>query len=84
MFGIPIDGELRILDDNKSVVDSSSKLESTLNKKHNSIAYHLVIWNVAAGVIQIGCIEGISNTVDAFTKRLESASISKLFGDWTY
>ena len=34
MFGIPIDGELRILNDNKSAVDSSSKLESTLNKKH--------------------------------------------------
>ena len=48
MFGIPIDGELRILIDKKSVVDSSSKLESTLNNKHNSISYHLVIWNVAA------------------------------------
>ena len=46
MFGITIDGELRILNDNKSVVDSSSKLDSTLNKKHNSIVYPLVRWNV--------------------------------------
>ena len=44
MFGIPIDGESRMLNGNKSVVDSSSKLESTLNKKHNSIAYYLVIF----------------------------------------
>ena len=35
----------------KSVVDSSSKLESTLNKKHNSIAYHLVRWNVEEGFV---------------------------------
>ena len=54
MFGIPIDGELMILNDNKSVLDSSSKLDSTLNKKNNSITYNLVIWNVAAGVVRIG------------------------------
>ena len=59
MFGITIDGTSRILYENKSVVDSSSKLDSTLNKKHNLIAYHLLIWNVAAGVVQIRWIEGI-------------------------
>ena len=84
MFGIPIDGELRILNANKSVVDSSSKLESTLNKKHNSIAYHLVRWNVAAGAVRIGWIEGILNKADAFTKILAAARRSKLFGDRTY
>ena len=72
------------MNDNKSVVDSSSKLESTLNKKHNSIAYHLVIWNLSAGVVIIGWIEGISNIADAFTKRLAAARRSKLFGDWNY
>ena len=84
MFGIPIDGEARILNDNKSVVDSSSKLEHTLNKKHSSIAYHLVRWNVAAEVVRIGWIEGISNMADALTKRLTAARRSNLFGDWTY
>ena len=79
MFGIPIDGESRILNDNKSVVDSSPKLELTLNKKHNSIAYHLLRWNVAAGVIRIGWIEGISNIADALTKRLSAVRRSKLF-----
>ena len=53
MFGIPIDGELRVLNYQKSVVDSSSKLESKLKKNHNSIAYHLVRWNVVAGVVRI-------------------------------
>ena len=84
MFVIPIDGESRILNDNKSVVGSSSKSESKLNKKHNSIAYHLERCNVAAGVVRIGWIEGVSNIADAFTKILAAARRSKLFGDCTY
>ena len=84
MFGIPIYGDSMILNDNKSVVYSSSKLESTLNNKNNPVAYHLVRWNVAAGVIRIGWIKGISNIVDAFTKQLAAARRSKLFGDWTH
>ena len=42
MFGIPIYEESRVLNDNKNIVDISSKLESTLNKKYISIAYYLV------------------------------------------
>ena len=83
MFGILIDGELRILNDNKSIVDSSSKLESKLNTKLNSTAYHLVRLNVAESVIRIGWIECISNKADAFTEILAAARRSKLFGDWT-
>ena len=59
IFGIPIDGDLKILNDNKSVVNISFKLESIMKKRHNSIAYHLVRWNVVAGVVQIGWTEGI-------------------------
>ena len=84
MFGVPIDGESRILNDNKSVADSSYKLDSTLNNKNSSIAYHLVRWNVSEGFVQIGWREGISNIADALTKRLAAARTSKLFGDWTY
>ena len=51
MFGIIIYGEAIILNDNKSVVDSSSNIESKLSKKHISIVYHLVRWNVEAGVV---------------------------------
>ena len=68
MFGIPIDVEAIFLNDNKSVVDSSSKLESMLNKKHISVAYHLVRWNVASGVVRIGWIEGISNIAEELMK----------------
>ena len=84
MFGIPIDGELRVLNYQKSVVDSSSKLESKLKKNHNSIAYHLVRLIVEAGVVRIGWIKVISNIADAFIKRLAASRRFILFGDWTY
>ena len=84
MLGIPIDGPAKILCDNKSVVDNSSKLSSKLNKKHNSIAYHAVRWARAANVIKVGWISTTMNLADALTKRLTKAVRERLFGDWTY
>ena len=72
------------MNDNKSVVDISSKLELTLNRKHNSFTYHLVRCNVADGFTRIGWIEGISNITDALTKILAAARRFKLFRNWTY
>ena len=51
MFGIPLEGAANIFCDNQSVVTSSTVPESTLKKKHNSIAYHRVREAVAAGTI---------------------------------
>jgi hypothetical protein len=42
IFGIPIDEPTNVYCDNHGVVVNSSKPESTLKKKHNSIAYHRV------------------------------------------
>ena len=77
MFGIPIDGKAIMLNENKSIVGISSN-------KHSSITYYLIIWKVAASVVRIVWIEGISNISDALTKRLVSSRRSKLFGYWTY
>ena len=41
MFAIPVEGETKILCDNKSAVTNCSQLESTLQKKHNSLAYQV-------------------------------------------
>ena len=84
MFGIPIDGPANILNDNMSAVGNSSKIESTLNKKHSSIAYHLVRWNVAADVIRVGWVNTEENIADPLTKRLPAHKRDRLFGDWTY
>ena len=84
MFGIPIDGETDILCDNQSVVNNASKFESTLNKKHASIAYHAITWAVAAGIIRVGKVESNENLADTFTKRLPAIKRDYLFGNWTY
>lgn len=85
MFGIPLDDEpTHIMCDNESVVRNSMLVESTLNKKHNSIAYHYTRWNVAAGVVNISWIATLLNIADAFTKRLTQMRREELFGSWTY
>ena len=86
MFGIPIvnDEPTYILCDNEGVVKNSSNVESTLNKKHSSIAYHFARWNVATGVIAIEWVPSGENLADAMTKRLSESSRDYLFGNWTY
>jgi hypothetical protein len=86
MFGIPmIEGHgTNIFCDNENVVKNSSNIESALNKKHSSIAYHYVRWAVAAGTITVAWIESGENLSDAFTKRLTETVRSYLFGNWTY
>ena len=84
MFGVPVLEETKILCDNLSTVRNSSRIESTLNKKHSAIAYHAVRWAVAAGIILVGWIETGCNIADPFTKRLTHMQRERLFGDWTY
>ena len=86
MFGIPTDEEYAtdMFCDNESVVKNSTKLESVLNKKYNSIAYHYARWNVAAGIVTIAWISGKENLADPLTKRLSAMVREYLFGNWTY
>ena len=70
MFGIPIDGEARVLCDNESVVKSSSYPESTLKKKHCSVAYHKVREAVVAGKALIYYEKSETNLADLLTKPL--------------
>jgi hypothetical protein len=84
MFGVPVDEPTKVLCDNESVVKNSTHIESTLNKKHNSIAYHYVRWCVAASVITIGWVNTHENLADSMTKRLPVATREYLYGNWTY
>ena len=65
-------------------MNNSTKVESRLNKKHSSIAYHYVRWCVAAGIISVAWIDSKENLADAFTKRLTVEAREYLFGNWTY
>jgi hypothetical protein len=73
-----------VLCDNESVVKSTTNVESTLNKKHSSVAYHHSKWSVAAGVITLAHISTHDNIADCFTKRLPLTTRMHLFGQWTF
>ena len=70
MFGVSIEGAARVLCDNESVVKSSSYPESTLKKKHCSVAYHKVCEGVASGKVLMYYEKSESNLADLLTKPL--------------
>ena len=81
MFGVDIYGTAIILNDNKSEVNNSSKIRSALNKKHGSIAYHLIRQNISAGVVQIGWISTSDNIAGKLTEILTEAKRKTLFSN---
>ena len=73
MFGVPINGEARVFCDNESVVKSSTFPESTLKKKHVSIAFHRIRKAVAARKILIYYETSATNLADLLTKVLPNS-----------
>ena len=84
MFGVPVDGPAYLYCDNQGVVNNSSKAESTLDKKHNSVAYDYVRNAVAASIITVAWIKSTDNLADALTKMLPEVNRNHLFGNWMY
>lgn len=80
MMGIPLDGPAHIKVDNMSVFNNASKPESVLKKKSNSIAYHYVRENVAAGEIDVGWEPSESNLSDMLSKT-QSGPVRKRLAD---
>ncbi len=70
MFGIPINGLANVFCDNKAVYKNASFAESTLKKKHNSIAFHKVRECTAVSVLIVHKEEMGSNLADLFNKGL--------------
>jgi hypothetical protein len=70
MMGVPIDGQTYVYCDNMSVVSNTTKPESMLKKKSNSIAYHAVREAVAMKELVIAYIKSEDNIADLMTKVL--------------
>ena len=68
MVGIPISGVSYLYGDNMSVINNTSKPESTLKKKCNAIAYHAVCKSMAMGETLTGHIRLENNPADLSTK----------------
>ena len=84
IFGVPVEGLAHVYCDNQGVVNNSSKVESTLDKKQNSVAYHYVRNVVAASIITVAWIKSTDNLADALTKMLPEVNRNHLFGNWMY
>ena len=68
MFGILVDGSDNIYCDNEAVTKNTPIPESTLKKKHHSVAYHRCWESVAAGTIRVAKQGTRKNLADLFTK----------------
>ena len=70
MFGVPLNGPSRIFCDNEAVVINGSHPDSSLKKKHCSVAYHRVREAIAAGKQLIFYETSGTNLADLLTKPL--------------
>ena len=84
MFGVPIDGPTNVFCDNEAVYKNTVLPESTLKKKHHSIAYHRCREAVAAGTIRVAKEGTENNLADLFTKVMSSARRTYLLDRFTY
>ena len=78
MIGVPLDGSVLMLGDNKSVVLNTTIPSSTLKKKHNAIAYHRVREAIAARIIRFCHIDTQVNIADVLTKPLVGPTFHQL------
>jgi hypothetical protein len=83
-FGVPLDGPCNTFVDNNSVITKSTTPESTLTKKHNSIAYHKVRESVAMGVQRICFEKGCDNQADGLTKSLPAYKLKQCMNKCLY
>ena len=85
-IGVPLLGPTNVYCDNQGVVKNTSVPESTLNKKHNSINYHIVREGVAAGILRVAKEDTATNLADPLTKLVPYSRKQELLGQvlWDY
>jgi hypothetical protein len=77
IMGVEVDRPTHCFCDTKSVVTNSVVPHSTLNKKHNFVAYHKVRESVASEAICIAHEKGTNNLADVMTKFLPAPTFKK-------
>lgn len=80
MMGVPVETPTYMYGDNMSVIHNTSKPESTLKKKSNSIAYHLIREAVAKGEILTAYVPSKENVADILSKPLPVSSSESVVG----
>ena len=84
MFGVPIECPTNVYCDNEAVTKNCSIPESTLKKKHHSIAYHRNREAVAAGIVRVAKEDTETNLADLLTKALSVRRRDELLDRFMY
>jgi hypothetical protein len=81
-MGIEVDGPTtNVFCDNEAVLVSNTTCpESTLEKKHNAITYHMAHAAQSTGIIHVAKEEGATNLADLFTELLPGPLRAELAG----
>jgi hypothetical protein len=67
-LGVPVNKKSYMFGDNQAVVTNSSIPHSSLNKRHNALAYHCVREMIAAKILGYYWIDGKKNPADIVSK----------------
>ena len=78
-MGIPVEGPMCIYGDNESVLANTTKPDSTLKKKSQSIAYHFVHEEVARDKWRSSYVNTHDNEADLLAKQLPHGEKRKGF-----
>ena len=61
--------------DNKSVVDSSMRVDARLHKRHNALSFHKVRESIAANICDFQFLPGGFNVADVLSKHWSHACV---------
>jgi hypothetical protein len=67
-LGVPVNNKSFMFGDNQAIVANSSIPHSSLNKRHNALAYHCVSKMIAAKILGYFWIDGKKNPADIVSK----------------
>ncbi|CAJ1953823.1 unnamed protein product [Cylindrotheca closterium] len=67
-LGVPVKGRSYMFGDNESVVNSSSRPEAKLHKRHVALSFHRVREAVASNMLSFIHIDGVLNPADILSK----------------
>jgi hypothetical protein len=74
-LGVPVLEMSQIFGDNKTVVDSATKIHAKLHKRHTALLFHCVCKAMATGFIGFHHIPGSCNPADVLTKHWSYACV---------
>jgi hypothetical protein len=82
MFGVPTEGPTNVHCDNGVVCANTRQPESTLTKKHHSVACHGSREAVVAGTVRVSKEHASTNLADIFTKTMAALKREELLDNF--